>query len=161
MIENRRKSPSRGKTLLLALFGALLGLVVVTGGAAYAQEPRVFEVRDVAVDVTAASTNAAREKALALGERMAFARLLDRLTMRVDQSRLPDFSASEIAAYVQDFEVAEEKASAVRYLARLNFRFKAEDVRNFLIDRTIPFAETSSKPVLVLPVYQAAGTLLL
>ncbi|MHA1599074.1 MAG: DUF2066 domain-containing protein [Alphaproteobacteria bacterium] len=161
MIENRRKSPARGKNHLRGLVGALLVALFVFPGPVVAQEPRVFEVRDVAVDVTAASTNAARHKALALGEKTAFNRLLDRLTMRIDKSRLPDFDAAEIAAYVQDFEVAEEKRSAVRYLARLNYRFKAEDVRRLLIDLAIPFAETPSKTVLVLPVYQIAGTLLL
>jgi len=161
MIETRLNAPARGKTVLRFLLGVLLIVAVGAVRPAGAQESRVFEVRDIAVDVTAASTNAARGKALAQGERMAFKRLLDRLTMRIDQSRLPDFDAGEIAAFVQDFEVAEEKASAVRYLARLNYRFKADEIRRFLIDQAIPFAETPSKPVLVLPVYQAAGTLLL
>lgn len=161
MIETRRNTPIRVKTMLRALIGVLLVVAFGAHNPAIAQEPRVFEVRDIAVDVTAASTDAARDKALALGERTAFMRLLDRLTMRIDKPRLPDFDAADIAAFVLDFGVAEEKASAVRYLARLNYRFKADEVRRFLIDQAIPFAETPSKPVLVLPVYQAAGTLLL
>jgi hypothetical protein len=161
MTETRRTAPTGGKTILQLLLGVSLVVAVAASHPVIAQESRVFEVRDIAVDVTAASTNAARGKAHALGERMAFNRLLNRLTMRIDQSRLPDFDAADIAAFVQDFEVAEEKASAVRYLARLNYRFKADEVRRFLIDQAIPFAETPSKPVLVLPVYQAAGILLL
>jgi len=126
-----------------------------------AQEARIFEVRGIAVDVTAASPAEAKDKALAEGERRAFRRLLERLTMRADHSRLPDFGDDRIAAFVQDFEVAEEKASAVRYLATLNYRFKADDIRRLLIDRGVAFAETPSKPVLVLPVYRAAGSILL
>ena len=49
----------------------------------------------------------------------------------------------------------------MRYLAKLTFRFKAEEVRRLLDRLGIPFAETMSKPVLVLPVYQSAGALLL
>jgi hypothetical protein len=53
--------------------------------------------------------------------------------------------------------VADEKASPVRYLAKLTFRFKASEVRFLLRDFALEFAETPSKPVLLLPVYQAVG----
>ena len=86
----------------------------------------VFEVRDVAVDVTAETATKARELALIEGRKLAFRRLLERLTLRIEHQGLPDLGAEEIAAYVNDFSVAEEKTSAVRYLARLNFRFKHE-----------------------------------
>ena len=125
------------------------------------QNGGIFDVIGVEVDVTAASTNAARDKARVLGERKAFRDLLERLTMRVDHSRLPELSSSEIAPYIRDFEVAREKASSVRYLATLNYHFKAHRIRDLLIELAIPFAETASKPVLVLPVYQAAGAQLL
>jgi hypothetical protein len=121
----------------------------------------VFEVAGVAVDVTADTAAAAREKALADGEKAAFRRLLERLTLREDHGRLPDVPRAQLAPYVQDLSVADEKTSAVRYLARLTYRFKPEAVRTLLRDHGIPFAETPSKPVLVLPVYQAAGALLL
>ncbi len=151
--------PWLGKTI--RVFGLLVvaGLFLISNRAS--AQGDVFSVRDVKVDVTAASTAEARDKALMMGERTAFLLLLKRLTMRVDHPRLPNFDATEIASYVLDFEVAQEKASAVRYLATLNYSFKAKEIRNLLIDREIAFAETTSKPVLVLPVYQAAGTLLL
>ena len=118
-------------------------------------------MRNVSVDVTAETAAAAREKALADGQVTAYRLLLERLTLRADRGRLPDLTRGEIAALVKDFEVAKEKASAVRYIAWLNVRFKAEEVRRLLIDYDLPFAETPSKPVLVLPVYQAAGAKLL
>ncbi|HER27045.1 MAG TPA: DUF2066 domain-containing protein, partial [Rhodospirillales bacterium] len=135
--------------------------VVLPSGAAIAQSNvqsgGVFEVRGVQVDVTAASTSAARDKARAMAEAKAFRALLERLTMTRDHGRLPTFSASDLSSFVQDFEVAREKASAVRYLATLNYQFKARRIRDLLIDRQIPFAETVSKPVLILPLYRAAG----
>jgi len=167
MTDRRYISQQNQAGINSGLMSLLIGLLVLfspgIGGAqpTTAQAGGVFEVRGVNVDVTAASTEAARDKARVLGEHTAFKTLLQRLTMRVDYPRLPDFSTGEIATYVQDFEVASEKASAVRYLATLNYQFKADKIRNLLIERDIPFAETESKPVLVLPVYQAAGTLLL
>ena len=81
--------------------------------------------------------------------------------MVYDQDRLPKLSSQEIAALVRDFEVAEEKTSTVRYIAKLNYHFKDQEVRNLLKDYGIPFAETASKPVLVVPVYEDAGAQLL
>ena len=120
-----------------------------------------FEVEGARVDVTGNTAAAAREVALAEGERKAMRRLLERLTLRVDHDRLPKLDREVISTYVQDFSVAEEKLSAVRYIAALNYRFRASDVRELLQAYDIPFAETPSKPVLVLPVYRSAGALLL
>jgi hypothetical protein len=146
-----------GLTMLrIALAGAILAL-----GLAPVRAASVFDVAGVAVDVTADTAAQARERALAEGERVAFRRLLERLTLRSDHSRLPNPPRAEIGNYLQDFSVADEKTSPVRYLAKLTFRFKAEEIRRLLDQVGIPFAETMSKPVLVLPVYQSAGALLL
>jgi len=141
------------RTLALAAWMAACPILSATAS--------VFEVKDVAVDVTGSTATGARESAHAEGERLAFRRLLERLTIRSDHVRLPDLSRSDIDGYVQDFSVADEKTSAVRYLAKLTFRFKPEQVRTLLDRLGIPFAETMSRPVLVLPVYQSAGALLL
>ncbi len=111
--------------------------------------------------MTAGTATAAREQALVQGQRKAFERLLRRLTLREDHDRLPSLENKTVAEFVQGFEVEQEKASSVRYLARLTFHFKPEDIRALLRRGEIPFAETASKPVLVLPVYRAAGATLL
>ena len=154
-----------------ALFRGLLAglwLLLVLGtapalaqGQNRGQTQSLFEVRGVEVDVTAANATEAREQAMAEGEQLAFRRLLERLTLRTDYSRLPTPGADQVAATVKDFSVAEEKASDVRYLARLNFRFKENDIRRILMGYSLPFAETFSKPVLVLPVYEQTGALIL
>ena len=150
----------RCRRVLLAGLVALLAAAFQPWPAA-ADAVDVFEVKDVAVDVTAATAAEAREEALVQGEITAFQRLLERLTLRGHRDKLPELPKSDIDIYVQDFSVADEKTSSVRYLARLNFRFKAEEVRRLLHDFGIPFAETVSKPVLVMPVFQDAGALIL
>ena len=143
-----------------AVFGFALALAVAPAGrTATAQD--VFEVSGVAVDVTAETAAAARARALAAGEQRAFEILLDRLTLKSDIDRLPVLRAADRAELVQDLSVANEKTSAVRYLAELTFRFKPREVRRMLRDLAIDFAETPSKPVLVLPVYRAAGVVVL
>ena len=136
-----------------------LGVVILPVSPATAAN--VYEISGVAVDVTADTAAAARNKALADGEVSAFRRLLERITLLEDRHRLPSLKGSEIATLVQDFSVADEKTSSVRYLATLSYRFKRRDVRDLLISYNIPFAETPSKLTLVLPVYHAAGIMVL
>jgi hypothetical protein len=134
----------------------LLALALGSGQAA-AQSLSVFTISGVAVDEVAESAEAARKKALANGERKAFERLFKRLTLRADHARAGEAAAEDISALVQDIQVADQKNSQIRYLAKLTFRFKPTAVREFLRDLAVDFAETRSKPVLVLPVYEAAG----
>lgn len=147
------------KTLVFVAVWSLA--VFAAAGNPAAQTSNVYEVTGVAVDVTAETATAARDKALAEGHAKAFRRLLERMTLRADHPRLPDLTAGGIATYVQDFSVSEEKTSATRYLAKLDFRFKQDEVRRLLTDQGFRFAETLSKPVLVLPVYREAGAMLL
>lgn len=121
----------------------------------------VFEVKNIAVDVKAATATEARTQALAQGERRAFYALIARLTLSSDQQRIPEFSRDEIAAYVHDFSVAEEKASSVRYIARLDYRFKPDEIRRLLRGYNVPFAETRSKPMVILPVYEVGASAVL
>ncbi|MCP5368736.1 MAG: DUF2066 domain-containing protein [Hyphomicrobiales bacterium] len=136
---------------------ALCWLAALVPGVPAAAEDGVYEVRGVAVDVTADTAAAARAQALARGEQEAFRRLLQRLTMSQDHPSLPALTRAEVEPYLQDFSVAEEKSSSVRYLASLDYRFKRDRVRQLLIDHGLLFAETPSKPLLVLPVLESTG----
>ena len=146
------------RRLLGHIVGWTLLIAATFGGPATAN---IFEVRDVAVDVTAKTAAQAREVALADGGAIAFRLLLQRLTLTEDHARLPELASGDVAAYVSDFSISDEKTSAVRYLAKLHFRFKPGEVRNLLRGAALLFAETPSKPILVLPVFQAASGLVL
>lgn len=151
---DRRHPPVRPVRVLGALLLLLAGLVA--GLPAWAQGD-LFTVRDVRVDITAASAAAAREQAIVQAQRQAFVELFGRLTAGTEGQQPPELSDAELAQLVQDFEVQAEQASAVRYLATLTVRFRPEAVRARLFADGIRFTEVRSKPVLVLPVYQAEG----
>ena len=121
----------------------------------------VFEVRNVVVDVTDESATLARKKALEEGAQIAFQRLLQRLTLIRDRDRLPRLDQQEISGFVRDFGVSDEKTASKRYLAKLSYRFRRAEIRKLLNDFNLPFAETQSKQVLILPVYRAGGALAL
>jgi len=138
---------------LLAAAGFLLTF------AAHAQSrlPSLYTVSNVAVDATAQSATQARDIARAEGERRGFRMLMERLTLKEDWGRLPKVSDGDLLELVQDFEVVSERSSTVRYLAALTFRFRPEPVRRLLREQGIPFTETRSKPLVVLPVLTAAN----
>lgn len=120
-----------------------------------------YTVPDVKVDRTAATAAAARDAALLEGQRVALRRLLERLTPRSEQRRLPNLSDARIGDLIENLEVQEERSSTVRYIASLTFRFRPDEIRTLLRNAGVPFAETVAKPYLVLPVLRREGLTLL
>ena len=141
--------------LFLGLLLAVAGLAVPVRSAD--ARSHVFTVSGVPVDVTAETAAAARETAHAEGHVKAMEKLLARLLPR-DELGLPrPLNAAEILAYVQDFSVANERTSDVRYLAELTFRFRPDPIRELLRANGLQHAETMSKPVVVLPIFGIEG----
>jgi hypothetical protein len=147
-------SPKACHRLVRIACALLIGCSVLLSWPAFASD-EVFTVANVPVDATAATAAAARERALQEGQHRAFARLMQRLTPASERARLPQPSDSALADLVRDFEIAGEKTSTVRYIAALTVRFQPADVRALLRQSGIPFSETPSKPVLVLPILES------
>lgn len=142
---------------IIIVLGLLAALLAAPMASAQGGSADVFTIAGVEVDATADTAAAARDRALAEGQKAALGRLFDRIVLAADRNKLPEFNAGAIAELVRDFEVSREKRSSVRYLAVLRVRFKAHGIRAMLRGHDIAFAETRSKPVLVLPVFEVAG----
>jgi len=138
------------RSVLLLLFSLCCPL------AAHAQDQQgsIFTVADVPVDATAQSAVQARDKARLEGQQKAFHMLIDRIVAKQYQAKVPKLSDDQLTDLVQDFEVTNERTSAVRYVGALTFRFRPDAVRKVLTDAGIPFTETRSKTLLVLPVFE-------
>jgi len=117
----------------------------------------VFQVSGIPVDATAADAVAAREQALLDGQLEGLRRLLRRLVPATDHARLPAVGPGQIQGYVANFEIADERVASNQYLARLTVRYEPDAVRELLQSAALPYAETVSVPVVVLPVYRTAG----
>ena len=152
-----------GRAMHITTFVAVIALVpaVAAVGQGRTGADSVFTVLEVAVDVTAETAAAARETALVEGHRAAFERLMRRLVPRDRRAEVPAVTADRIVELVRSFGVDQEKTSAVRYLATLRFSFDRDGTRRLLRAAGVAFAETRSKPVLVLPVLRRAGVYLL
>ena len=133
-----------------------LALLLVCGAA---QGDSVFTVAGVAIDAEADAAAEARELAIADGQRAALAILLRRLT--VAGSALPEPDADAVAALVSGFAIDDERVSATRYRAVLTVDFDAPALRRLLRGSGVAYAETGSRPVLIVAVQRDPGRVLL
>lgn len=155
MAEPEKAKSSPRRPLLAAL--ALIFAAVAAPAVAQAQAPAAFTVRNVNVDQTAETAAQAREAARSQGQQLAFHRLLERLVPRDYHHQLPALSPSEISDLVVNFEVQTERASAVRYIATLTYRFSPDGIRAVLRRAGVPFAETTARPLVVIPLFRESG----
>ncbi len=139
-------------TLAITVVVVLLLCLVVP---AHAQS-EVFTVREVTVDARARTASEARTQGLQRGQIDALNMLFRRLVPRPFHAELPQLAPRDAIDLVQDFSVANERSSAVRYLADLTVRFHPESVRSTLRFANVPFAETVGKPVVIVPLFQAS-----
>ena len=153
------------RSLATALGLALVWLLSIGLDAGMARavedDDRIFTVNELPIDQDAESANIARGLAIADGQRRAMQRILERMVLRADHEFVRILTDDEIAAFVQAISITNERTSSTRYLANLTVRFKKDSIRRFLQDQGIGYAETVSKPRLLLPVYEAAGAQLL
>lgn len=143
-----------------AVFAAFLAFGA--GAAAYAQttpqaarQTNPFGVSGVSVDASADSAASARPIALADGQRRAFSTLLRRLTLPDDHGRLPRPTEALLNEVVAGFGIDEERTSATRYIGKISVQFRADAIRRLLQDNRLPYSETMSRPVLLIPVWQS------
>ena len=121
----------------------------------------VYLVKEIKVDVTAQTAALARKLAIAKAHNQAFRKLLNRIALIREIKLIGSFPQKEIYPLVLSFGIDEERASSVRYIAKMQFQFRRDSVRRYLATRGLSFTETRSKPVLLLPVYENTGAKIL
>jgi hypothetical protein len=119
----------------------------------------VYNIADVAVDVTADSAAKARDQAIAEAQRAAFTQLLERLGAA--ETLGDKLGNDDLATLVQNFEVRNERSSSVRYLGTFAVQFRPGAVRSFLNKHNASFSDAQGKPVIVLPVVKNGDSILL
>lgn len=138
----------------LAAF-ALAALCAFAPGAASAQvRDNVYAVGGVHVDETAANAAAAQQAGFAAAQRVAFERIVRRLTVPAElaASPVPTPDAASLDRLVLSVDVEEERRSATRYIGRLTVRFDPSSVRALLRSNNLAVVDTRTSPVVVAPV---------
>jgi Uncharacterized protein conserved in bacteria (DUF2066) len=146
------------RMMALGRAAIIVAIAVLSWAPARAQQRDVYTVASVPVDATDVNATAARDVARRDGEHRAYQMLLERLTLDADHARLPPATDQVLDDLISGFEVANERTSRVRYIANYTFHFNADAVRQLLGDAKIPFCETPSKPLVVLPVFEGGAT---
>ena len=134
-----------------------LALLAVGGLGSVADAADLYRIQGVPVDASAESGVAARELAIANGQREGLTRLMRRLTSPAAHDGLPDVSTVPIERYVNSFEIAEEKVGPNQYLGVINVSYIAAQVQGLLGSAGIPYVTRRSDPILVVPVTVAGG----
>ena len=148
------KSKHRVLQLFIFLF------VLISGFQAVAYDS-LFTVEGITVDVTAENSVAARDEALIKAQREAFAVLAQRMVAEGQAGNVgvPDDNA--LSNFVRDFEVTNEKLSAVRYIGTYTFRFREKEISQYFSYSGVQFTNKSSKPLLIIPFFQIGDRTLL
>ncbi len=136
--------------LVLALLCAPLAVQAQDDG-----DAAMYQIADVAADVTADSAARARDQAILQAQRNAFTQLLARLD--VDAGLATKTNDDALAALVQAFEVQQERTSAVRYIGTFTVQFKPNAVRALFNKGGVEFSETRSRNLAILPVVSFSG----
>ncbi len=140
--------------LLLSIL--MINFIIIANGfsAAHAQtqppDPKSYEVSDIAADTTADTAVHARDQAIVQAARTGFGQLLQKLS--ADSTLTAKLSDDDIAALVQNFEVQNERRSAVHYLGTFTIQYKPNAVRTLLAKYGQHFDDTRKKTIIVLPV---------
>lgn len=139
----------RRSFFVLPCFFAVIFFNHGTGGA-QTRGSEIFTVANISVEANADTPVAARAKAIVDGQRQALERMLKRITVRTDWSHFPSVDATRLEGLVLGFEVADERVTATRYMAKLTVAFRPDRIRSVLRDAGISFSETRASPNLLL-----------
>jgi hypothetical protein len=115
-----------------ALIAASLALSLFAAPAASAETADLFTISGVKLDGSAASTNAARDLAMAQGRTLAWSELFRRLTAQDQWGQQPKLTDNELSRLISLSEVRNERHNSNRYLAEATFHFSAAEVSKLL-----------------------------
>lgn len=139
----------------MALVMGLAAVVLGVAAPARAQQDRsVYTVRDVPVRAEAANPAAAKEQALAQGQKEALQILLRRLTLPEDRAYLPDPPPEAVEDLVLGLSIRDEKTPPRGYIATLTVQFLPQAVQQLLQDAGIPFTDQRGRRLVVLPLWR-------
>lgn len=115
-----------------------------------------FTIGNYPVDAVAKDAVQAKDKALADGQQAAFRSLLRRLVPVTSYRRLNKLTPVKPADLVDGVAVRSESNSSTQYIASLDFSFQPQAVRNYLKREGMPFVDTQSPEVIVVPILRDA-----
>lgn len=150
---NRRPLRAYGRSILVAALGLAC---LSTAAAASGDEQRLFTVGNYPLEARDSNAVAAKEKAIADGQRAAFRSLLKRLVPVSAYRRLDRLKGVKPGEYIESFAVRSERNSSTAYIASYDFVFSPEPVRRLLDREGIPYLDRPAPRITIVPAYRVS-----
>lgn len=146
-------------TMMTALL-AVLTIVAALGAAgpvsAKPAADRTYTIANYPVEARAANAVAAKETAIADGQKAAFRSLLKRIVPVTSYRDIERLAATDPATLIDGVAVRSERNSATEYIANLDISFQAAEVRDLLTRQGIPFVDTQAPATIIVPLTRDA-----
>lgn len=121
----------------------------------------LYDIDGISIEAELSSAKEARSIAIADGQADAFWRLMQKMVSPEDLARVPFLEQENIAQFVQNVSLTNEKTTPTRYIATLGVRFYPDKIQTFLTENQIPFLQRSLPTTLIIPVFQKGNDTLL
>lgn len=135
----------------IAALTALAAMSVATSPPAWAKPgaDRAYTIANYPVEARAANAVAAKDAAIADGQKAAFRSLLKRIVPVTAYRDMERLNSIDPAALIDGVAIRSERNSATEYIANLDFSFQPNEVRDLLNRQAIPFVDTQAPPTLL------------
>ena len=120
---------------------------------AQARQNTVYHAK-VAVDVTAVNASQARQRAMDEASRRAFLSVAKKISSAEGVEKLSQLNNNQVANFIKEIDIVEEKSSDVRYIATLNISINGDLLKEYMQEEGIPFMFDSKAKAVVIPVFQ-------
>ena len=150
------RKPTRRGSLALGLASAAMLWAAPLRAATPAD--LAFTVGNYPVEARAKDAVAAKEQAIAEGQRAAFQSLLKRLVPVATHPRLRRLTNIKASDYLDGVRVRQERNSTTEYIANLDFGFRPDSVRALLAREGLPYVEAQAAPIVIVPFWRPQAT---
>ncbi|MGE4187781.1 MAG: DUF2066 domain-containing protein [Hyphomicrobiaceae bacterium] len=141
----------------MALLLSFAPLLWMAPSRAAGSETKLFTIGNYPLEARAANAVAAKEKAIADGQKAAFRSLLKRLVPVTAYKRLDRLKDVKPGEFVESFAVRSERNSTTTYIASYDFVFSPEPVRRLLDRESIPYLDRPAPVVTIVPAYRVSA----
>lgn len=117
---------------------------------------RAYTVANYPVEARAANAVAAKDAAIADGQKAAFRSLLKRIVPVTAYREMERIAATDPAPLIDGVAIRSERNSATEYIASLDFTFQAAEVRELLNRQGVPFVDVQAPATILIPLTRDA-----
>ena len=138
---------------------AIIGTALLSAHAAVAAPAanRAYTVAKYPVEARAKDAVAAKEQAIADGQKAALRSIFKRIVPVTAYRSLDRLAAADAASLIDGVSVRSERNSSTAYIASLDFAFQPDAVRELLQREGVPYVDTQAPETILVPIARDGG----